>query len=236
MADFKTHVSVGTFTGFMLMVATFLLHWSTSIGSAVMVFFATAVGAFLPDLDSDSGLPVRIIFGVYSFVAAAVAFYVLYSAGVSIYLVVFIPILVYLGVRFGVAPLFAKYTEHRGIFHSIPACLLSFFITLVFADLTRLSLLDKFVVALAVGTGYLCHLVLDEVFATNFLFGKTKRSRKRKFSFRTFLRDSFSVKKSFGTALQFTSNSRFATLVAYVLLIGYAIYTYPLLKQIIQKL
>ncbi len=220
MAGFKTHVTVGTFTGFFLAIVSYIAEWVTSFGLVSAIFFATMAGSFLPDLDSDTGLPYQIIFGLYALLIAGLTFYLFYNISNGNVILSFIsPVLAFVIIRYVLGPLFKRYTKHRGIFHSIPAALISFFATLLIVSLVNMPVVNKFLIALAVGIGYLSHLVLDEIFSTNILIGKIKKP-----------------KKSLGTALKFGAKSRTATLIAYILLFVLIFLTYPMMQKILINL
>ncbi len=237
MAGFKTHVSVGAGTGFAVMIATYTLGWSNSQNIEFTLFFATIVGSFLPDMDSDSGLPHKIIFGAYSFIAAAVTYFVLHDNNMPLIYVITLPIAVFLCIKYAIGPLFKKYTTHRGIFHSIPAIFIAFFATLLIVSFMRYRIMDKFLISLAVACGYFSHLLLDEIYSVNLLAGKSKRKRRKskkrkKFSIKTWINKRFGTKRSFGTALEFTKKSKLATFFAYALLAFLIYINFPLVKKI----
>lgn len=201
MAGFKTHTGVGAFTGLALVMAAFSLEWVSTASTSFSVFFAAMIGSFLPDLDSDSGLPYQILFGFYSLLASAIAYFVFYSLfGKDVLVGVVAAALFFVFFRFVIGPLFQKYTEHRGIMHSIPFCLLSFFMSLMIISIFNYPLLVRFVISLAVFAGCLSHLVLDEIYSTNILSGK------------------FKPKKSLGTALKMFSRSPITNIAMYMML------------------
>ena len=218
MADFKTHISIGAFTGFFISVITFALEWVHNFAIAILMFFITIIGSFLPDSDSDSGLPIQIIFGLYSFVAAGFAMYVVYNNDFHKGLLFVAPVAAFALVKYVFEPQFKKVTSHRGIFHSVPAVFISFFATLLIANLLRLTTLEKFVFAIAISAGYLSHLVLDEIYSTSILEGKLK------------------IKRSFGTALDLGFKQKKQAIIAYVILIALIYFSIPILKGIINKL
>ncbi len=160
MANFRQHISFGAFTGFWLATVTYLLDWVTHVYFVFLIFFTTIIGSFLPDMDSNTGLPSRIIFGLYSYFSAALTIFYLSEAGASIYLKIFLPAASFVFVQAYLEKIFQKYTSHRGIFHSVPAFLIIFFLVLVVADTTRLRTLEKFVLALSLSVGYLCQIMI----------------------------------------------------------------------------
>gem|GEM_PF-1642874 len=62
MASFKAHISFGVATAVALSIAVIALAWTP----VPLVFIMTIVGSMLPDIDSDTGKPVKILFSVFS--------------------------------------------------------------------------------------------------------------------------------------------------------------------------
>ena len=83
-----------------------------------------------------------------------------------------------------------KITVHRGMFHSIPAAVLSSLITLSILNIYIDSVDLKLLFSISVGIGYLCHLVLDELNSAVNLGGMP-----------------FVPNKSLGSALKFVSKT-----------------------------
>ncbi|MBQ9214288.1 MAG: hypothetical protein IJ150_10180, partial [Bacteroidales bacterium] len=75
MADFKNHVSVGAATGFAVAIISYNWNLIPNAYMAVIVFFATVIGSFLPDMDSEPGIPLKIVFGVNAYFMAAMSLY-----------------------------------------------------------------------------------------------------------------------------------------------------------------
>lgn len=239
MADFKTHLSFGAASGFALSVVTYWVEWTSSVYMAIIIFFSTVIGSFLPDMDSDSGLPVRIIFGLYAYLAATLTIYYLHDNGAPLYLTLFVPIASFVFVQAYLRKLFMKFTKHRGIFHSIPAWLISFFAPLVIAWTTDLPTMEKFVIALAISTGYFSHLLLDEIYSVNLLMSNRRKKTKLKdFSLKKYINKNFGFKKSFGTALDlgFKQKEKYPAIIAYLVLIGLIIVSIPVLIDIYNEL
>src|SRR5262249_57064682 len=78
----------------------------------------------------------------------------------------------YLLIRYGASALFKKYTVHRGIFHSLPMMLV--FGLLVFVASQGPHLAERLFLAGGVMLGFLSHLVLDEIYAVDFMGMKVK--------------------------------------------------------------
>ncbi len=231
MADFKTHLQVGSALGFLLAVFTHVWGWVNNFSTAIIIFFATSLGAFLPDMDSNSSLPVKIISLLYAYLVSALVLFYFYDNGYkNFFFLAAAGLIAFLAV-FKILPvILKKYTRHRGIFHSIPAFLISFFLTLIIAWTTRLSVLERFSMALAVSLGYLSHLVLDEIYSVD-LFNKKIEGKKQKFYV-------IKIKKSSGTALDwgFDPKHKFEAIVAYVILFALIVISFPYLKEIFEAL
>ena len=159
----------------------------------------TTVGGLLPDLDSDSGVPVRELFGVLAAATAVLLYHPLHDH-------LQLPVeqaLVFMGlgyffVRYVFANFFRRITVHRGMYHSIPAMLISGL--LVYLAYPSNNLYLRLYLAGGVMLGFLSHLVLDELYAVDFM---GVRIRFNKFA---------------GSALKFGSPSWAATLSTYALL------------------
>jgi hypothetical protein len=102
---------------------------------------------------------------------------------------------IYAAVRFGVAEVFKRYTVHRGMWHSIPACLACGL--LAFLIVAGQDLAIRTFKAGAVSLGFFSHLLLDEIWSFRLRSGR------------------LNIKKSFGTALKFWGNNSYANLSVY---------------------
>jgi hypothetical protein len=160
-----------------------------------------AIGGVLPDLDSDSGVPQRELFGTMSAVAAALLYHPLHvRLGLPVERALVFVGLFYFLIRYAGAALFRHITVHRGMFHSIPAMLIAGLVVYLVYPTPDLTL--RLYLAGAVALGFLSHLVLDEFYAVDFNGARVKFN---KFS---------------GSALKFGSHSWLATLATYALLIS----------------
>jgi len=212
MASFKSHISFGIFTAAVLTVVLFLFAWVSGI-FALLVFILVIIGSMLPDIDSDTGIPVRILFGILAVTGLVVSFIylepitILYRGPISIGISLF--------VYFIIGKIFRRFTVHRGIFHSIPAALLMGAISITIADCFELDAKTLLSIGLAVTTGYLCHLILDELNSAVNISGVP-----------------FIPKKSLGTALQLWSSSPFTTLSVYGVLVVLIVLKYHIFLQL----
>ena len=174
MAAYREHITVSGILGVAYAFASVFL-FGYSLVQAVIVAVLTWVAGMLPDLDSESGRPIRELSGV---VAAFVPLMLLQNAqavGIRGDRAMLFAILSYGVVKYGGAFLLGKLTVHRGMFHSIPALLIS-------AELTFLTycsddLRVRILMAVGVGIGFLSHLVLDEMYSVQWDGAKVRLAK-----------------------------------------------------------
>ena len=175
MANFKTHVSVAAALSGAL--ATGFLVAGVAAPKDVWLYFAMGtLGGILPDIDADHSIPGRMFF---SFFALVVAFLTLFSrAGVySIVELSLLWVVTYVVVRHVIFKLFARFSVHRGVFHSLLAAIFFGFLTTSLTyHLFRLSALGAWMSGLFVSVGYVIHLVLDEIYSVDLTGARVKRS------------------------------------------------------------
>jgi hypothetical protein len=172
MASFYGHISTSSALGVAVGAAGFW-YFQYDWGTACLAAGLTAIGGMLPDLDSDSGIPVREIFGFAGFFVPLLLLGRLQQFNLTGEQMVVILAAGYLVMRFGVSELFKRITVHRGMYHSIPAMLIAGLVVFLIhrpdqtlgADEVRKRLF------FATGTmiGFLSHLVLDELFAVDLM-------------------------------------------------------------------
>lgn len=193
MAGFKTHITVSTACGVGIAGAgvAFGMHPATCILTGTLC----SVAGMLPDIDSDTGVPLR---ETMSFGAAILPMMFvdrLHAMNWSTESIAVAAVFLYAAVRFGVAEIIKRYTVHRGMWHSIPAagiCAAATFL-IVSGDTIEIRLFKT----AGVVVGFLSHLILDEIWSVNVGIGGVK------------------VKKSFGTALKFFGPKPWANLSVY---------------------
>ena len=194
MADFKAHTSVGTLWGLLLGTVSVIGDFCSLIGGIVILFLA-ATSSAAPDIDSDTGRPREL---VLSFLGIAIPIVLLFniSDSTSSENILAATLISFFLVRYILGYLLAKFTVHRGLWHSIPAAVLCSEITyLLFFDL---PVKVRLLYALSVLGGFISHLLLDEMYSVKVLALDTKRS--------------------FGTALKFTGPSKLQTFLLYFLI------------------
>ena len=208
MAGFKTHITTSTVLGVGYAGAAWYLL-DVPAPTCVLAGGLCSVSGMLPDLDSDSGVPLR---ESIAFAAAVVPMLMLprfRAMGLAPESVVLAGGLIYLMIRFGMARLLKHYTVHRGMFHSIPAALIA--TQLAFLICAREDLAVRYYHAGAVLLGFMSHLVLDEIWSLGMRHGHLY------------------FKSSFGTAIKLWGQSRWGNLSAYakVLILSYFVLQDP---------
>ncbi|TWU59459.1 hypothetical protein Poly51_22470 [Rubripirellula tenax] len=201
MADFKSHITgstlVGVGYGYWGVVSQ-----SMSIESGLLAGGLCAVSGMLPDLDSDSGVPLR---ETSMFVAAVAPMLMIdrfRDLGISHESMALAAMLIYIAIRFVAVEFFKRYTVHRGMWHSIPAAMVAGMLAYLVMPCPSESI--RVYKSIAVVLGFVTHLVMDEIWAID-------------------VRRGFRLKKSFGTALKFIGPNMVANTAVYAQL-GLLIY------------
>lgn len=206
MAGFKAHITVSTLLGAGYGLGAYYgYEWPAPC--CVLAAGLCGVSGMLPDVDSDSGVPLR---ESLAFAAAVISMMLIHRFrqwGLSAEMLVLAGAGSYLFVRFGIGELLRHYTVHRGMFHSLPAMV-------IVGEIVYLLTIGEFAVRLyyagAVMLGYLSHLVLDELYSV------------------TWSRGQMHFKKSFGTALKVFGQGVWPNVSAYAKL---AILTWIILQE-----
>lgn len=194
MADFKTHMSVSTAAGVAIGFAGYQAGMPET--TCILAGGLCSVSGMLPDLDSDSGRPLREATTLCAAVVPMLMVDRFERLNLSHESMVLAAALVYITMRFVVAEIFRRYTVHRGMWHSMPAAaIVGMFAFLVLSCDDFSARLYK---TSAVVLGFLSHLIMDELWAVDFKGGH------------------FRFKKSFGTALKLWGNNQWANYMTYV--------------------
>ena len=148
----------------------------TNAAETQALFAVGTVASLLPDIDADDSTPLR---ATFDFAGIVVGFLVAFAfAGRFKALEL---MLIWAGtwalVRWPVRLLFARFTVHRGIWHSLLMAAVLGLGAGIAADLwLGLSARLAWLVAAFVLVGYVTHLVLDEVASVDLLGRQVKRS------------------------------------------------------------
>jgi hypothetical protein len=135
-------------------------------GPPLLAAGLTTLGGLLPDLDSDSGVPVRELFGISAAVGAAALYPILRHHSLPLEQSLVLAALAYLFFRYGVSRIFRRWTVHRGMFHSLPAMLIAGELTYLVSRGVDVNM--RLYLAGGVMLGFLSHLVLDEFYSVDF--------------------------------------------------------------------
>jgi membrane-bound metal-dependent hydrolase YbcI (DUF457 family) len=194
MAGFKMHVTTSSVCGVAYAGAGYAM--GVPLETAMVAGGLCGVSGMLPDVDSGSGRPLRETMGFAAAVVPMLLVDRFQQLGLSYEQLVLATGGLYLLIRYGLAKMLAKYTVHRGMFHSIPAALTFAGVAFLVCGCSDLNL--RYFKAGAVLLGVMSHLILDEIYSVQFNGIRGVR-----------------FKKSLGTALKFWGSSPWANLSAY---------------------
>jgi hypothetical protein len=160
----------------------------------------------LPDLDSDSGVPVRELFGLAAAVFPLLLVPRMVHMEMSREAILACLLFGYIFIRYGAANFFRHLNVHRGMYHSLPAMIISGLCVYLAYHSPDRSM--RLLLAGGVMIGFLSHLVLDEVYSVDWRGVRIK------------------LKSSAGSAVKFMSPSVIATATCYAILggLGYLAY------------
>lgn len=205
MADYRTHVTTSGLLGVGYGAATAYLTGFTPVQGA-LAGCLTGVAGMFPDIDSESGRPVREISSLTAAIAPLLLLDRLVEWAGDMEGAMLLAVLLYVSIRYGLATILGISSVHRGMFHSIPAMMIA-------AEATYLaygspSILVRLVMAGGVALGFLSHLVLDEIYSVDWKGGIPR------------------LKSSAGSAVKFLSRSWGADVFCYGLLftLSYAVW------------
>src|SRR5882672_4779394 len=112
MASFYGHITTSTTLGVAVgAVGVWYFHYDW--GTVCLAAGLTTIGGMLPDLDSDSGIPVRELFGLAGVIVPLLLWHRLQQYGLTAEQFLVLLAATYLLVRYGVAELFRRITVHR---------------------------------------------------------------------------------------------------------------------------
>jgi membrane-bound metal-dependent hydrolase YbcI (DUF457 family) len=144
---------------------------------AVLASVIVIIAGMLPNIDSKGGASAREMGGLLAAISPIVLieFFPGLKAG-GIARIALLVVCCYLITRMVVVRALERFTVHRGIFHSIPAAILTFEVVyLLFWDLYWK---ERLFIAIAALVGFLSHLILDALTNLDLLgraFGKGER-------------------------------------------------------------
>ncbi|MGE8940973.1 metal-dependent hydrolase [Leptospira interrogans] len=175
MANFTTHIAVGTIVSGGLATLT-LAADVIAPENLIAVTLAGVLGSVLPDIDLKDSRPSRALFsGIAVFLSFIVLFSVAYKYSIAEMWILWLGS--FLLFRYGGEAVFHRFSYHRGIWHSVLAGLLFWFLTaIVFKNVLGRH---EGVAWLAGGfmfMGYMTHLILDEIYSVDVFDTRLKAS------------------------------------------------------------
>lgn len=162
MAGYRQHISISGLLGSLYGTAAVSVFHFTPV-QGILAGILSWVAGMLPDLDSQSGRPVREVFSLLAAIAPLTVMGHLRNWAKDPETTLLLAIGLYAAIRYGGAFLLGKLSVHRGMFHSLPALLIAAELAFLLYDSPRLSV--RFLMAGGVAAGFLSHLVLDELYA-----------------------------------------------------------------------
>lgn len=165
----------------------------------IIIFFLLGIiGGVLPDIDSDSSIPLKFLSFSFGFM---IAFLIVVSK-INIYSILEILIawsILYLIFHYILLFGFKKFTKHRGMIHSLPAGAMFGVITVdILYYIFDMSSFHSWLGGIFIFIGFLTHLILDEIYSVDIKGAK--------------------LKKSFGTAMKlYQQKDAKSTLIVYLL-------------------
>ena len=196
MAAFRQHVTFSSVLG--VGYAASLTYTGMDWTHSVLAGGLCGVAGMLPDLDSDSGKPVRELFGLAAVIAPLLLLRRLERLAESPEGAIVLGAVLYVLIRFGAAWLFKMLTVHRGMFHSLPAALIAGELAFLAHESPEAN--GRLILAGGVLVGFLSHLVLDELSSVDAA--------------------GLRLNKSAGSAMKLFSSSWTATVFTWLLLAG----------------
>ena len=199
MADFRTHITVSGALG-IAYGGIILKPLGYEPETAILATALTTIGGMLPDLDSDSSVPVREMFALASAVVPILMIPWMVQSGLKPEGVLAAMLVAYVAIRYGVSRIFKHLSVHRGMYHSLPGMVVAGLI--VYLGYHSPNIQVRVLFALGTMLGFLSHLVLDEIYSVNFHGVRIK------------------LKSSAGSAVKLVSPSWIGTATCYALLGG----------------
>jgi hypothetical protein len=197
MASYRGHLTFSSLLGGLYGSAD-VIYRDAGWGEALLGAGLTTLGGLLPDLDSDSGVPVRELFGAAACIVPCFLFLRFKHLGLPEDQMLLLLGGIYLFIRYVLSAIFKRWTVHRGMFHSLPAMLISGLV--VFLSYNSPNRNVRVYLACGVMLGFFSHLILDEIYSVDFM-GMTLK-----------------LNKYAGSAVKLASPSWPATLVCYTIL------------------
>lgn len=215
MANFNVHISTAASSSSIVAVLGVNLN-IMDFSHAPWLVFVGIVGGMLPDIDAVNSKPVRLLFNVLALLSATAVLSALKNYAQS-YQLLALAAGIYWLTRYLVLVSLARFTVHRGIFHSLLAlCFFSFAMMSVSQYAFGQNPIYAWLNGIFLGFGFLVHLLLDEMYSVDL-------SNRR-------------IKKSFGTALKLFHYKNLPSSALMTLLTIFLYWASPSPLPLLQKL
>lgn len=206
MANFQNHLLYGLGTSAVSTLVGYLQFGLTRI-QAFAAFFLATLASLAPDLDHSESVPGKIFFDVLGvlFPISLIHFIpsnYLKNFRTEHWIIYFC--LGYIFIKYILFRIFGNITEHRGIFHSIPAAIICG--QVIFFLFPHLVIRQRITIGVIGMVGYLTHLFADECYSVDWNNNEFKRS--------------------FGTAIDLGRVHKVSTWIGYTIIciLGYFMY------------
>ncbi len=197
MAGFKAHLTSGIITGAGIGAAGFFANFLKPT-EAIAIAVTGTIGGLLPDLDSDTGKPLALLFQMISILIPVFVYphFLTFSDGSVPFLICYFT-LSYVFINYVICAVIKRITKHRGVMHSIPFAILCGEMAYLF--LTGSGKSFACIAGVSIFAGCMVHLVLDELHSITFKFGIIPV-----------------VNKAGGSALKFFSSNMISIIFIYI--------------------
>ncbi|MBF0472682.1 MAG: metal-dependent hydrolase [Nitrospirae bacterium] len=162
MAGYRTHLTFSAIASGVAATGLYITDVCTQ-SEAIMFLCSGIIGGMLPDLDSKSSIPLRIVFNLSGII---VAFFMVFRLGQRYSIIELFIIWVgsYVIISLLIFTFISRLTVHRGLMHSFPAAALFLLLTVIICK--RFFILtseQSWMIGIFIFLGYLSHLILDDI-------------------------------------------------------------------------
>jgi membrane-bound metal-dependent hydrolase YbcI (DUF457 family) len=175
LANFRTHLTGGTLVAAVAAFGSYGEGLSNAAQTQAL-FAVGTVASLLPDIDADDSTPLRAVFDIAGLIMGFLVAFAFAGRFKAVELML-IWAATWMLVRWPVRIGFARFTVHRGIWHSLLMALVLALGASIAADRwLALPAALAWLVAGFVLLGYVTHLLLDELASVDLLGRQVKRS------------------------------------------------------------
>jgi hypothetical protein len=175
MANFNTHLSVAIAASAGISLLAVNTHVMPITYVPEMIAFG-AIGGMLPDIDSGNSTPIKLFFTTLALITLLTVIN-LFKNSYQPYIVLVMAGISYILVRYTLLALFDRFTDHRGIFHSIlTAVFFCLLMVCIGCYLLHWDNLYSWLSGCFIGFGFIVHLLLDEICSVDLSDNRMKKS------------------------------------------------------------